>query len=393
MIVFLTNIPTPYRVPLFNLIAGKLAEKRNPFHVLFAMPTYGKRLPWADVLREAKFDYSVMDFPKVSLGYDAVVFLPYNISSKIDRLNPSCLVISGFNLMAMLASRYARRRKIPYIIWSGGTKAEFDGFSARRVREYLRRGMVRHAAGFIAYGTEASRHLQFLGADPEKISVGINSVDTDFFQKRVASLKGERAADDGSMTRILYVGHLQRRKGLDLVLRALAQIRHDDIILDVVGDGPERAEYEALARQLGLDCVNFLGYRKKEDLPEFYAAADIFVFPSVEEVFGLVLVEAAAAGLPLVASKLAGGTADLVREGRNGYVVDPRDIDEMGERLRRLCDSRELRKSMGEESHRIITESVNIHRSADGFVEAIMRATHKPLKPADAERAEALGIE
>src|SRR4051812_14006215 len=133
MVVFLTNIPTPYRVPLFNLIADDLAGKGEEFHVLFAMPTYGKRAPWAGVLGQARFQHSVMDFPKVMLGYDAVLFLPYNVAGKIDALKPTCLVISGFNLMAMLAARYARQRKIPYIIWSGGTDAEFEGLSARKM--------------------------------------------------------------------------------------------------------------------------------------------------------------------------------------------------------------------------------------------------------------------
>jgi glycosyltransferase involved in cell wall biosynthesis len=301
------------------------------------------------------------------------------VAAKIDALKPTCLVISGFNLMAMLAARYARQRNIPYIIWSGGTDAEFAGLSARRMRTFIRRRMVRDAAGFIAYGSRARSHLQSLGADPEKISIGINSVDTDFFGRQVAERKALRDREREDGVRVLYVGHLQRRKGLDLVLRALARIDDSRIILDVVGNGPQREEYEGLARELGLHSVRFWGYKGKEELPEFYAAADIFVFPSVEEVFGLVAVEAAAAGLPIVASNLAGGTPDLVEDGRNGYIVDPRNVEEFASRIAALSADRKKREEMGEESLRIVRDRVNIYKSADGFVEAIMRNSPKGI--------------
>lgn len=374
MVVLLALLPTPYRIPLFNLIADKLAERGERFHVLFKNPTTYKRRQWDDVLRDARFEYSVMNLPKIELAYDKVLNLPIRVGESIQHLEPSCIVIPGFDMVALNVIGYARRRHIPYVVWSGGTQADFDIASAKMIRRLIRRRIVRHASSFVAFGAETKRYLQSLGAPAGRISIGINSVDTDFFQKQVASLRASGARNHDDKLHILYVGHLQTRKGLDLILKALARIPHDNVILDVVGEGPQRAEYEALIGQLGLDCVRLHGFKQKEELPEYYAAADFLIFSSTEELFGLVLVEGAAAGLPIIASKFAGGTADLVHEGLNGFVVDPTDTATLAERMQRLCDDETMRRSMEAHSLKIIAESVNIHRSADGFVEAIMTA-------------------
>jgi glycosyltransferase involved in cell wall biosynthesis len=374
MVVLLAMLPTPYRIPLFNLIADKLTARGERFHVLFKNPTTFKRRQWNDVLRDARFEYSVMNLPKIELAYDKVLNLPIKIGRSFEDLNPSCIVIPGFDIVALNVIRYARRNTIPYVVWSGGTHADFENASVKPIRRMIRKKVVRHATSFVAFGTETKRYLQSLGAQAGRISIGINSVDTDFFQRQVAALRNSGSRNRDGKVHILYVGHLQTRKGLDLILRALARIPHQNVVLDVVGEGPQRAEYEALIRELQLDCVRLHGFKQKEELPEYYAAADFLIFPSTEELFGLVLVEAAAAGLPIIASKSAGGTADLVYEGSNGFVVDPTDIEIMAERMKTLCEDAALRTAMGEYSLKIVSESVNIHKSADGFVAAIMQA-------------------
>lgn len=371
MVVILTNIPTPYRIPLFNRVAAELAAQQQRLHVLFAMLTYHRR-QWENVLAEAQFDYTVMNLPAVPFSHEHVVAIPQGFSKKLNTLQAKCLVVGGFNLMAMLGARYALRHRIPYLIWSGETKREASQRRGRRLRTWLRRPLIQHAAGFIAYGAQAQEYLQAFGASQNKIHVAINCVDTDFFQQHISGNRRQMRTRTEGQTRLLFVGHLQRRKGLESVLHALKLCEHLPVKLDVVGDGPARAHYEHMTAELGLHNVTFYGFRQKAELPDFYAAADFFVFPSLQEIFGLVLVEAAAAGLPIIASKFAGGTADVVQEGRNGFVVDPTDISALAERIKELSLKPAMRAAMGRQSLQIVAESVNIQRSAEGFVQAVL---------------------
>ncbi|NUM78822.1 hypothetical protein HUU40_31075 [candidate division KSB1 bacterium] len=131
MVVILTNIPTPYRIPLFNRVAAELAAQQQRLHVLFAMPTYHRR-QWENVLAEAQFDYTVMNLPAVPFSHEHVVAIPQGFSKKLNALQAKCLVVGGFNLMAMLGARYAFRHRIPYLIWSGETKREASRRRGRR---------------------------------------------------------------------------------------------------------------------------------------------------------------------------------------------------------------------------------------------------------------------
>lgn len=371
MVVILTNIPTPYRIPLFNLVAAQLESHQERLHVLFAMPTYRRR-QWENVLTEARFDHSVMKLPALSLGYEHVVALPYGLPKKLNGLRAKCLVVAGFNLMAMLAARHAQRHHIPYLVWSGETNREAAQRRGQLLRARLRQPLTQHAAGFIAYGSQALDYLRALGADQSKIKIAINCVDTDFFQQRVADWRRQVQNREQNRTRLLFVGHLQRRKGLEFFLQALAKSRTQNVSLDIVGDGPERESCQQLAAKLNLSNVTFHGFKQKEDLPKYYAAADIFVFPSLQELFGLVMVEAAAARLPIIASEFAGGATDVVEHGKNGYLVNPTNVEALAKYITELAENPAKRRHMGEQSLAKIKESVNIHKSAQGFVQAIL---------------------
>lgn len=371
MVVILTNIPTPYRIPLFNLVAAKLAACQQRLHVLFAMPTYHRR-QWENVLAEAQFDHTVMNLPAVPFSHEHVVAIPQGLSKKLQELHASCLVVGGFSVMAMLGARHALRHGIPYLIWSGETQREAVQRRGQFLRDWLRQPLVQHAAGFIAYGAQARDYLRTLGAAQTKIRIAINCVDTDFFQQRISVLRRQIRRSNDDQTRLLFVGHLQRRKGLEYLLHALAKCRAQNVSLDVVGDGPQRDSCQQLAAKLNLSHVTFHGFKQKGDLPKYYAAADVFVFPSVQEIFGLVMVEAAAAGLPIIASEFAGGASDVVEQGKNGYLVDPTNVDYLAEHIKELAGSPAKRQQMGEQSLIKIKENVNIHKSAEGFVQAIL---------------------
>ena len=133
-----------------------------------------------------------------------------------------------------------------------------------------------------------------------------------------------RHFDETAPVRLLFVAQLIPRKGLSRLLRALALPSLSELHLTVAGSGPDRDDLETMARSLDLgERVRFLGFVAQEDLSALYARHDLFVFPTLEDTFGMVTLEAMAAGLPVIASSRAGSTRDFVREGENGWICEP----------------------------------------------------------------------
>jgi len=158
----------------------------------------------------------------------------------------------------------------------------------------------------------------------------------------------------------VIVAHLIKDKGTDVALKALAELP-DQMVLWIVGEGPERWNLEALAHDLGLgQRVRFLG--PKRNVEPVMQAADCGLCPSVwAEAAGLVILEALACGLPVVASRI-GGIPEFVEDGRNGLLFTPGDHRELADRIRRLCDDPELRHRMGQQARSDAIERFSTQR-------------------------------
>jgi glycosyltransferase involved in cell wall biosynthesis len=147
---------------------------------------------------------------------------------------------------------------------------------------------------------------------------------------------------------ILFVGRLTGTKGVIYLLEALGLLKSADIQYKalIVGTGPLETELQAYIDDNGLsDDVTMVGWVKQDDLPEYYAAADIFVGPSLYEAQGLVFIEALAAGLPVIGTT-QGGMKDFVVNGENGLLIAPKSSQELYEALSKLHDDRSLLKAM-----------------------------------------------
>ena len=151
---------------------------------------------------------------------------------------------------------------------------------------------------------------------------------------------------------LLFVGRLRYYKGLPYLLRAMQQVQ---ATLLVVGTGPESQNLERLNSELGItDKVQFLGDVSNETLPAYYQAADIFVLPSSQrsEAFGIVLLEAMAAGTPLISTELGTGTSWVNQDGVTGLVVPPRDENALASAINKLLGDNELRLKMGQNAQK-----------------------------------------
>ena len=178
------------------------------------------------------------------------------------------------------------------------------------------------------------RHIESYGIRA-RFQVVPNVVDTSLFYP--AEDKGHAREDNKK--RLLLVALLHPKKGVPYLLGALARLKEkrNDFVLDIVGDGPNRAEYEELSRKLGLqDIVRFHGLKSKQEVAEFMRACDIFVLPSLFETFGVVLIEALACGKPVIATDI-GGPNEIVTP-QVGKLVPPGNSEALAEAIDYMLD-------------------------------------------------------
>ncbi len=184
----------------------------------------------------------------------------------------------------------------------------------------------------------------------DKISIIPPGVDSNKFAPGDQSASREALGiGDGQI--LLYVGRLERLKGVDIVLKALGTMENaDDVELLVVGgaeNSPERERLREVSQEFGIaDRVRFIPSVDQSDLPDYYTAADVCVLPSYYESFGLAALEAAACGRPIVASKV-GGLPSVVRDGETGFLVGWQCPGPFVEKLQILLNNPELRRQMG----------------------------------------------
>ncbi|MGD0250595.1 MAG: glycosyltransferase family 4 protein [Thermoplasmata archaeon] len=217
---------------------------------------------------------------------------------------------------------------------------------ARRWSRFVARTAVRGADRTVALSRREAAWLSELGVPPERIRVIPPGIDLGEFERL------PRVDRDPRGPIVLFVGRLySEQKGLVPLVRAMARLPAETRpLLRLVGDdwgGREPAL--ALARSLGLaDRVVALGAVTREELLQEYAAADLFVLPSLFDSFPVVLLEAMAAGLPVVAT-CVGGVPEIVQEGRTGLLVPPGDSLALAEAMRVVLDDPGLRSRWGSE--------------------------------------------
>ena len=176
------------------------------------------------------------------------------------------------------------------------------------------------------------------------------AVDNDFFERkareasmRTDALRGELRLTPGRPV-VLFASKLQARKHCDDLIEAWKQMPSRPYLL-VIGDGEQRAALEAQA--VGLDGIQFLGFKNQTELPAYFSLCDVFVLPSVSEPWGLVVNEAMNAGCAVIVSDDVGCQADLVADGVNGRVFPARNIAALTEALQHVVDTPGRAQAMG----------------------------------------------
>ena len=372
-ILVITNIPTPYRVPLFAELNQQLAQHGMQLKVIFAALGYARRKYKID-LSNCGFEYEVLDSGIYTAGNNSeVTYFDYKgLTEVVKREQPYRCIISGFSAGTMQLFVRSFFKPTPFIIWSGSLKKK--GRNDNWARKLQRHIISRRARAFIAYGSLSKQYLlEELNVPASRIAIARNTIDTTFFRTETERLRKEIAGTD-QKKHLLHIGYLVPRKNVALllfVIEKLSRIRQD-FILDIVGDGESRPFLEQYIRDHKLEeFVRMHGYRQKEELPSFLARSLVFLFQTDFDIWGLTLNEAMAAGLPCLSSVNAGASVDLVEEGRTGWTVDFRNADMVLEKLSYLMDHPEKAMEMGRFAQEKIENTASLKISAAGFIEAI----------------------
>lgn len=169
--------------------------------------------------------------------------------------------------------------------------------------------------------------------------------------------------------RLLFVGRLVSQKGLDVLFRALATMKaHQDWTLTIAGEGPLKDDLALAVHQLGLaERVVFRGWLERDQLPAVYGEADIFVLPSRDEGMPNAMLEAMAAGLPVIGSKVA-GLSEVVIDGETGFLVPPEDADALAHALRVAIEDRDQTFKLGQAARARVVERFSWDRAADSYM-------------------------
>jgi glycosyltransferase involved in cell wall biosynthesis len=320
----------------------------------------------------------VTNVPALPLpGYPALRFgLPANraLRRAWRERRPDVVYVATQGPLGMSVARLARRLGIPIV---SGFHTNFHRYSAYYHVAWLSAAIVcylryfhRNTVFTLVPTDEAARELEGLGIANARV-LG-RGVDTKLFHpaKRCDALRRSWGADDKDPV-LLYVSRLASEKNLDLAIAAARTVREhfSTARMVFVGDGPEEARLRA-------NCPDFIfcGLQQGEALAAHYASADIFIFPSLSETFGNVVLEAMASGLPVVSYDIAAAHRHL-RNGENGVSVPPENAAAFVLGALALAASPEVRKRLGENA-RAHAEALCWSRIVADFADLLAAAVH-----------------
>lgn len=382
-VVLLHNIFTPHIVPLFKRLQQAAEIDLKVFFTSFTSPERN----WSTT-KELGFQHQVLS--KMSLSHHGKDYFSYVINPTVLyhlwKEEMDILISAGYDsFSSQVGFFFCKAFGKSYILWSGSTPYE-DNWR-RRVASPLVKIMVRNADALLAYGSRSKDFLIDLGAKGERTFIAQNTVDIDYFAGRSQlseAQKHQLKEGMGIKTSqiILYVGQLIKRKGLQYLLPAFGKLKKEnpEVSLLVVGEGNQEKQFRMLCQNEKITDVFFVGHRDYGQLPEYYGISDVFVLPSLEEVWGLVVNEAMACSLPVIVTRVAGASADLVKEGINGFIVREGNVDDLYRALKLLADDHSLRRRMGKTSFELI-QSFSIEQAAQRFFEAIEYCSKNARSP------------
>jgi glycosyltransferase involved in cell wall biosynthesis len=340
-VLYITNIPTPYTNAMFDLLGKqcdltvlyelKKAKNRDESWTLENTSSNFKKhyLKGIKVGEETAFNPGIIRFLKK----------PYDV------------IVTGYaSLTGMLTFDYLRLKRNKHFVFNAdGGLIKNDS----KIKYLIKKHYIGKAPYYLSSGKTTTKYLIHYGANEKNI---VEYPFTSFFAKdiRKSLITIEEKQDARKRLKIkesimvLSVGRFIHIKGFDLLIKAAKNI-DKNVGIYIVGGKPTQ-EYKRVKEQLKLSHVHFIDFQEGSNIKEFYTATDIFILPTRGDIWGLVINEAMAHGLPVITTDKCGAGLELVKNGVNGYIIPTEDIETITNKINFLINNAPIRTEMGRES-------------------------------------------
>lgn len=374
-VLYLTNIPVPYKIDFLNEL-GKEVE----LTVLFD--------------REIASDRNVQWLNKKSKTFKAIFLESYKIKeenalafSVIKYLNNKydfIIVGTHSNYTALLAMLYMKIKGIKYIFNCDGG-VFFDNES--NWKYLLKKFFVSNAEFYLSTGKHTNKWLTYYGASEKKIFVyPFASFFEKYIEKRVPTnadknfFKGQLNIKNKYM--IISIGRFIDLKGFDVLIKSAEDLKNIDVVIYIIGGNKPKESWIKIIREKNLTNVKFLDFQDMEHLKLWYKAADVFVLPTRQDSWGLVVNEAMANGLPVITTDKCNAGLELIEDKINGYIIPINNSKKLAEKVLNLLENKNLRENISK-NNLIKIKKYTIENMANRYLKILKLVEHNNEKCID----------
>lgn len=340
-VLFLSNIPSPYRIDFFN----ELGKHLNLTVVFEAKSAKGINFNWnIDEIKNFKAvfldEYNPINEKKIN----------FSIVKYIKRNQYDYIFVTNYAYFTELfALLFLKMKKIPYIMEIDGGILQKESF----LKKILKKILIRGAELYLSPSVETDNFLKYYGVNSEKINRyhfsslyereildGILTSEKKDLIRKKNNIKGRKV--------ILGVGQFIPRKGFEDLIN-ISKRFNKEVSIYLIGGKPPK-EYSSLIENLNSRNVFFENFKSKSKLNEYYQSADVFVLPTRHDVWGLVINEAMSQGLPIVTTNNCGAGLELVVDKHNGYLVENGNLNNLFTSIDSIITDELLQQKMAQES-------------------------------------------
>ncbi|WP_345952712.1 glycosyltransferase family 4 protein [Mucilaginibacter sp. PAMB04168] len=311
-VVYLTNIPAPYREKMHEILSASTQIKYTVFYCSELEPN-----------RQWKFDKGNYQMVYLSNTADKMIHNNVSVIKFLNQHNPDVVISTGFNPTMLYGFLWCMIKGKKFIPFTDGTYNSEKSLSA--VHKLVRRIVFKFSASFIGASAGSSKLYESYEIPKKKVFTSCLCIENGDFNSNTEQKKYD----------LMFSGQLIERKMPMFFAEVARQVKEKmgKCTVLILGDGPLRNNLISLLIKYGVD-YDYAGFVQPKRLPWYYAQSKIFLFPTLNDPWGIVANEACASGLPVITCENAGVANDLILHDVNGYVL-PLDTDTW---VKHICD-------------------------------------------------------
>ena len=337
-VLFLTNVPSPYRVDFFNEL-GKICD----LTVTFDEKNDGNE--WK-IRNDKWFDKNFENFTGIYCEHKKIINKNYSIDPiKLINRNQYDIIIIGeySSLTSIVTMRYMKKNRIEFFINSDGGFPKKNEFWLKKM---IKTFLIKQADYYLTSGNNGTKYLEYYGAKKECIYTYTFS---SFLKKDMPNrLLTPKEKEDiknrlGILEKnvVLFIGQIIKRKGIDLLIKALQNM--DENVGTYIIGGECTKEYKEMLKQYKIKNIHFINFLSKEELKDYLKISDVFAFPTREDIWGFAVTEALSYGIPVITTDKCGAGLDLIKNEYNGFIIDSDDSEKLKEKILYLIKNKKVK--------------------------------------------------